>query len=283
MIVTDSSGSQINGKVVALSDTSMTLAIQGTRRDVPEDSVRLIERTSHSIAKGALIGLAAGFGGGLLVGRLIGGWDGLSVFVLTPPVATATGAVAGGLVTHRTVLYRHPGSSDVTSSVPLMPHEQTRGHIEGAITRDAVRLGAQRANEPADRSWSNLRKLAPDTEVIVTVKGSRPVRRSVVRADEFELWVKAIDLDQVLMPIARADVVEIRQINKPGHPVRKGALIGAGAGAGIGLLWTASCRGTECWGYGAVFSALFGGIGAGVGAIIGAATHKTEEIIYFAP
>ena len=36
VIVTDSSGSQINGKVVALSDTSMTLAIQGTRRDVPK-------------------------------------------------------------------------------------------------------------------------------------------------------------------------------------------------------------------------------------------------------
>ena len=34
------------------------------------------------------------------------------------------------------------------------------------------------------------------------------VRRSLVRADESELWVKAIDLDQVLMPIARADVVE---------------------------------------------------------------------------
>jgi len=220
----------------------------------------------------------------LLVGRLIGGWDGLGVFVLTPPVATATGAVAGALVTHRTVLYRHPGSSDMTSSVALMPHEQTREHIEGAITRDAVRHGAERANEPADRSWSNVRKLAPDTEVIVTVKGSRPVRRSLVRADESELWVKAIDLDQVLMPIARGDVVEIRQINKPGHPVRKGVLIGLTAGTGVGLLRTASCGGsTECLGYGAYFSALFGGIGAGVGAIIGAATHQTEEIIYFAP
>jgi hypothetical protein len=118
---------------------------------------------------------------------------------------------------------------------------------------------------------------------MVTVKGSRPVRSPFVRADESGLWVKTFDRDRTLMSIARVDVVEIRQVNKLGHPARKGALIGLAAGSVIPLIVGVNCSGPECASAVGSTFAFYGGIGAAVGALIGAVAHKTEKMIYRAP
>jgi len=102
---------------------------------------------------------------------------------------------------------------------------------------------------------------------------------------------KVADLGQIVERIARSEVVEIRSESARGHPVAKGALIGAAAGIGTAFAVVASaspsgsCR--DCGFYLAYFSLIFGGsgagIGAGIGAIIGASTHDTEGVIYRAP
>ena len=167
--------------------------------------------------------------------------------------------------------------------------EPTSGPIARAVTREAVRLATAQPNEPADRDWSRVRDLKSGTEIIVTVGTSRPARRSFVRADDSSLWIRAIDLDLDLMPIARADVTEIRQVNKPRHPVREGVLIGLGAGAGVGLAIasTRQCRGAECsfwaWYSVALSTGLGIGIGAIIGAVVGAVRDDNDPVIYRTP
>jgi hypothetical protein len=79
--------------------------------------------------------------------------------------------------------------------------------------------------------------------------------------------------------IAAAQAVAPPRQRSSGHPVRNGALIGAGAGALLGALGT-SCDppgsanpvcGTRPWVAGALVG---GGIGAGIGALIGLAFKR---------
>jgi len=65
----------------------------------------------------------------------------------------------------------------------------TPGPIARAVAREAARLTADRRAGSADLDWSRLHKLAPGTEIIMTVGGSQPEGRYVVRVDESGLTV----------------------------------------------------------------------------------------------
>src|SRR5258706_3693403 len=83
---------------------------------------------------------------------------------------------------------------------PAAAHETSPGPIAGAIPREAARLVA---NQDADASepdaeqrdtltlsgWSRVRRLAPGTKMIVTVKGQQPRRWKFGTADESQLTV----------------------------------------------------------------------------------------------
>jgi hypothetical protein len=74
------------------------------------------------------------------------------------------------------------------------------------MTREAVRLGAvQSSGTPAESNWSRVRKLASGTEIIVTVKGSPPVSRYFVAADDSGLSV--LNVGDPALPTAARDVL----------------------------------------------------------------------------
>jgi hypothetical protein len=81
------------------------------------------------------------------------------------------------------------------------PMGTSAGPIHRAVVREVARLAArgeptasvvetvQQGGAPAKSNWSRVRKLAPDTEIVVTVKGSPPTQRYFLVGDESDLTV----------------------------------------------------------------------------------------------
>jgi hypothetical protein len=107
----------------------------------------------------------------------------------------------------------------VGSALPATAQERlgepTSGPIARAVTREAVRLAAedftpsavdavQYRGNPAD-AWLRVRALEPGTEIILTVHGSPPNKRYVVRVDESGLTV--LNVTDPAIPPAAAGVL----------------------------------------------------------------------------
>lgn len=60
----------------------------------------------------------------------------------------------------------------------------------------------------SDFAWANLRTLRPGTELLITVRGSQPGRRTVVGATEAELTVLNLG-DPALPPAARSALLNV--------------------------------------------------------------------------
>ena len=91
--------------------------------------------------------------------------------------------------------------------------KSTPGPIARAIMLEAVRVTADRRAGSTDLEWSRVRRLAPGTEIIVTVEASQPVRRYVVSGDESELRV----LNVADPPLPEAVTAVLRAVAS-GHP-----------------------------------------------------------------
>ena len=175
-------------------------------------------------------------------------------------------------------------ASLVGSVVPVAAQNRVEATspIARSLMREAVRLAADSQTEPAGSDWARVRALVPGTEIIVTIKGAGLGKRSVVRADESELVVKATERGQ-LETLARPDVVEI-SIPVSHHPARTGALTGAAAGA---VFWLLECsrrsEGVCAPGTWIMFAGIGAGSGVGIGALIGAFSDRQPYVIYRAP
>jgi hypothetical protein len=104
----------------------------------------------------------------------------------------------------------------VTSTLPVAAQdrmESAPGPIARAIAREAVRLTVDPRAGSADVEWSRVRKLAPGTEIIVTVEGSQPGGRYVVRADESDLTV--LNVADPPLPAPAKDVLRGVASNHP--------------------------------------------------------------------
>ena len=85
----------------------------------------------------------------------------------------------------------------VASALPAAAQEQTetrgsfdiRGPAAQTMAERPLTRAAMREALRARSDWSRVRKLAPGTEVVVTVRGSKPGKRSLVLADESDLTV----------------------------------------------------------------------------------------------
>lgn len=68
VIVTDTSGQGVTGRIAELSSSSLRLLVNGSRRDVAEIEVRMIKRKEHAaLGTGAKWGFAIGAAAGLAV------------------------------------------------------------------------------------------------------------------------------------------------------------------------------------------------------------------------
>jgi hypothetical protein len=176
----------------------------------------------------------------------------------------------------------------VTSTLPVGAQdrmESTPGPIARGIAREAARLTVDQRTGSADAEWSRVRKLAPGTEIIVTIQGSPPAGRHVVRVDESSL---TLSNGQVVEPVARNDVAEIKT-RKRGRGVwghlgpLGGYFVGAISGGYIVGLGCQAVEGRDRCDTGAFLAGgLMGGIAGGLYGFR-AARRETEQVIYLAP
>jgi hypothetical protein len=118
--VTDATGTRIQGRLVNVSATSLELSYRGARRAFTIADIREIRRREPDGRwNGALIGLAAGSGAGLLSIPVTCGTNdkecGAIVGLLFVPIGAAIGTVTGAMIDGRmaksTLLYRGPAST----------------------------------------------------------------------------------------------------------------------------------------------------------------------------
>jgi hypothetical protein len=64
--VIEKTGTKVTGKIVIVSASSVTLAVEGQRRDFAADTVRQVDRLHRQALKGLWIGFAIGAGLGLI-------------------------------------------------------------------------------------------------------------------------------------------------------------------------------------------------------------------------
>jgi hypothetical protein len=125
---------------------------------------------------------------------------------------------------------------------PAAAHEASPGPIATAIPLEAARLIARQSAAPeADNahrdtltlsSWSRVRRLAPETRMIVTVKGEQPRRWRFGTADDSQLTVH--DSTGHEETLARSSVAVIETFAIRGS--KAGAIGGAAGGAFLGTL-----------------------------------------------
>src|SRR5262245_44952730 len=92
------------------------------------------------------------------------------------------------------------------------------------------------AQEPAS-DWSRVVTIPSDRRVVVTVRGSKPVRGTFVQANESALIVRT-GRWQVIQTIARGDAQEVRT-GPSGKRRALGVLVGVGGAMGGAVLGVA--------------------------------------------
>jgi hypothetical protein len=106
----------------------------------------------------------------------------------------------------------------VTSTLPVGAQDRMEsppGPIARGIAQEAARLTVDQRTGSADAEWSRVRKLAPGTEIIVTIEGAQPVGRHVVRVDESSLTL--LNVADPLLPAAAKNVLRGVASNHPEH------------------------------------------------------------------
>ena len=177
---------------------------------------------------------------------------------------------------------------------PAAAHAAPPGPITAAIPLEAARLiASEDAASEADHEqpdtltrsgWSRVRRLAPETKMIVTVKGEQPCRWRFGTADESQLTVH--DSTGHEETIARSNVAEVETFAIRGS--KAAAIAGAASGAFVGGLIAlrlafVRCQ-PSCGGVGAMMalSAIGIPVGAGIASYY-AFGESTARVIYRAP
>lgn len=172
----------------------------------------------------------------------------------------------------------------MTAALPATAQErvvslESAGLLPGAMMLEAVRLAVE-SQDSDDVEWLHVRKLAAGTKIIVTVKGSQPVERYFMQADESHCTVSVTASREGVAEIARTDIIEIKD-----RVIHRGSFRDAGIGAGLGAAVASALILKTNAGYG-VTRARFTLVGLSFGGgVLGyyASSHTTEHIIYHAP
>jgi hypothetical protein len=190
--------------------------------------------------------------------------------------------------------------TEATKSFDLGDPAPMTGPLARAAIREAVRL-AETTNEPTPSAtgnieqgrqsalsdWSRVRQLAPQTGLVVTVRGAPPVRRYFVAADESELIVapEAGPVEHV----ARAEIAEITTLSKSARQRLRenfswqiGMYAGILAGLVVGRVVDNRATGCDSCLGGVLLGGFAGGL-AGAGLWYRAFLHESGVIVYRAP
>jgi hypothetical protein len=109
--VIDDSGTRIEGHVLDISNDAIRVSVRNRVEEIPLQRVVRIDKTD-SLKNGAVSGLVAGVGFGLMVGMASSGFDGkwlASAVISNGLMWTAFGAGIDALVDGRRTLYQRAG------------------------------------------------------------------------------------------------------------------------------------------------------------------------------
>jgi hypothetical protein len=149
--------------------------------------------------------------------------------------------VLGGLVIHWAATPVMAGQAPQAGNAPAkatarLDQTALAGSFDRAVRREAVRLAAvQSGGGPAEANWSRVRKIAPGTELTLTVKGSPPgAQRYFVAGDDSDLTV--LNVADPGLPAATRDVLRGVALRHPGDfpAAQQGRQITLGKGVRMG-------------------------------------------------
>ena len=149
---------------------------------------------------------------------------------------------------------------------------------------------ALQAQEPVPRSgvnqWARLSKLKPGTVIVLTVRGSQPLKRVFVAADDTRLMLlNAVDPRGAVESQSRADIAQVTMLQRGagvwGHlGLLGGYFVGAiGGGYIAGLGCQAAANRDRCDSGAFLDGMVFGGV-AGASYGFHAARKENEKVIY---
>jgi hypothetical protein len=126
VLVTDSSGVRIKGKIAARDENSLSLTTDGRTRTFMRSEVSTV-RLPDGLANGVLIGAGAGLGAALSILAILGSQDGYvlpSARVGAPLLLSGAGALVGALVDRvhdgGRLLYVSPGQTSAVVVSPIL-------------------------------------------------------------------------------------------------------------------------------------------------------------------
>jgi len=124
--VTDVSRNEVNGKILSLSASALTLEVDGRPREFKEGEIfRITQRRGDSLGNGALWGLATGAGLAAIGVATAdyddedAGWAAVAI-ALYGGIGAGIGVGVDALVTRRQVLFERPAGTTAVNVVPLV-------------------------------------------------------------------------------------------------------------------------------------------------------------------
>ena len=132
LYVTDRAGRETRGKLVRLTDASVTIAVDGADRTFEIANVSLIERRGDSLKNGAIAGLVVGMGIGVLSMGIADCPSGdshctsarVAGFALSTAIYTAIGTAIDAAVTGRTRIWPIAGKVAGAPVASVSPAER---------------------------------------------------------------------------------------------------------------------------------------------------------------
>jgi hypothetical protein len=246
VFVTDRSGVQTEGRLLAFSPQELALLVDGHKLVIPASQIGRVEK-GDSLWNGMLIG-AAPFAlfGGSAVGASCSPRCGRDI-----PLGMAIwGAIGSGL--------------------GALVDSRVRGYsiLDGPPLASPNARGTPVPVPAIDELWMQVRQ--GDAVAVVTRSGQK-VAGTFVQVSSTSV---TLTVDGARRDIAASDV---RRVTRAGNRHRSGALWGGTIGATIGLAAVAACRGDGCGN--PLLAAMIGGSsGALWGTVIGATIPKHPAI-----
>jgi hypothetical protein len=124
-------GARVRGRVSSLSDTGLVLISRGAPTTIPYSGIVKVEKTTHRVRNGALLGLGAGAGLGLLTGaaQCSGCGSETSAYAVEfmivfggmgAGLGALTGGILNGAMKHSDVLYDSSRSKPTIALAPII-------------------------------------------------------------------------------------------------------------------------------------------------------------------